>query len=663
MRKARNQIHRRYLMKKFIALILFPLIGLISPITAHGQTTISVYPEEISYNENAVVTIETSSDWDVLEATIDTSEIGGFEDLKIDPILMEQTIAVNDQTTAGTKTLEVTITEVDGTIHTEDIKIEVLPREIKDDADFDWDEAVIYFLLTDRFKDGDPSNNDPNGENYDTAHPESYHGGDFQGIIDQLDYLDELGINTIWISPIIDNINHNHRHGKEESQYGYHGYWAKDFTTIDEHFGDLETFKALIDEAHERGIKIMVDVIVNHTGYGMKMSDTGEAIPNFPTREEQAVFDGMLRENPQAGHDVLGEIYGLPDFITEDPEVRAQIIQWQTDWIERARTDAGNTIDYFRVDTVKHVEDTTWNALKNELTKIKPDFKMIGESWGATYNNTGGYLNTGRMDSLLDFDFKRIASAFAHGQIEQAEEELLRRNETMDSTTMLGHFLSSHDEDGFLYYFMQGDEDLYKVAISLQLTAKGQPVIYYGEEIGLSGKAEGNMDQGEFSENRPDFDWSKVDDHHLVEHYQKVLASRAEHSKVFAKGDRKHIAGTNDSGFSIFSRSYEDETIYIGLNTSIEEGEVNFEVEHEPGTMLKDEYNDVIYEVDESGQVKILLPGNPDGGTVILATTDEVASSQSNIGVYILIGVITLGTGAFLVWRFRNRSFSGEINP
>ena len=171
-------------MKKFIALIVFPLIGLISPITAHGKTMISVYPEEISYNENAVVTIETSSDWDVLEATIDTSEIGGFEDLKIDPILMEQTIAVNDQTTAGTKTLEVTITEVDGTIHTEDIKIEVLPREIKDDADFDWDEAVIYFLLTDRFKDGDPSNNDPNGENYDTAHPESYHGGDFQGIID-----------------------------------------------------------------------------------------------------------------------------------------------------------------------------------------------------------------------------------------------------------------------------------------------------------------------------------------------------------------------------------------------------------------------------------------------------------------------------------------------
>jgi len=192
-----------------------------------------------------------------------------------------------------------------------------------------------------------------------------------------LDYLDELGINTIWISPIVDNVDQDHRHGKEGSQYGYHGYWAKDFTTIDEHIGDLDTLKELIDEAHDRGIKIMVDVILNHTGYGMKVMDQGAGIPNYPTPEKQVVFDGMLREEPLPGHDVLGETYGLPDFITEDPEVRAQIIQWQTDWIERARTENGNTIDYFRIDTVKHAEDTTWHAFKNELTKIKPDFKDI----------------------------------------------------------------------------------------------------------------------------------------------------------------------------------------------------------------------------------------------------------------------------------------------
>ncbi len=640
-------------MKKVLSGVFMIFYLFLLPLLAHGQAHLSVYPKEISYNEQAVVTIHVPEDMSVSEAVIDASAVGGPEDLTVDIELMEQTIAVSDQTTAGTKTLEVQLTDEADKVHTEEITIDILPREVKSEADFDWDEAVIYFLLTDRFKDGDPANNNPNEENYDLSHPETYHGGDFPGIIEQLDYLKQLGINTIWLSPIVDNIDHNHRHGKEGPQYGYHGYWAKDFTQIDEHFGNLDTFKLLIDEAHERGIKIMVDVILNHTGYGMKRTDSGEGIPNFPTPEEQAVFDGMLREDPLTGDDVLGEIYGLPDFRTEDAAVREQIIQWQTDWIERARTDAGNTIDYFRVDTVKHVDPTTWNAFKNELTKIKSDFKLIGESWGAAYNNTSGYLNTGRMDSLLDFDFKRIASAFAHGQIEQAEADLSRRNAALNHTTMVGQFLSSHDEDGFLYYFMQGDEDLYKVAVSLQLTAKGQPVIYYGEEIGLSGKAEGDMDQGEFSENRYDFNWDLVEDHPLVEHYQKVLASRNKHSKVFAKGDRQHLAGANDLGYSVFSRNFEDDTIYIGLNTSTEATETSFQVSHEPGTVLKDEYTDALYEVQDDRTLEVKLPGNAEGGTVILAVTDEEAAADNGPALSVLVGVMVIGTGAAAIWKFR----------
>ena len=131
--------------------------------------------------------------------------------------------------------------------------------------------------MTDRFNDGDPTNNDPNGENYGERDPGEYYGGDFQGIIDKLDYLDELGINTIWISPIVDNINFGLDTPTEEDikYYAYHGYWAKNFEVIEEHFGDLETFKKLIDAAHDRGIKIMVDVVLNHTGYGLKESDAG----------------------------------------------------------------------------------------------------------------------------------------------------------------------------------------------------------------------------------------------------------------------------------------------------------------------------------------------------------------------------------------------------
>lgn len=626
--------------------------------TTPSDIAIEVYPTAVSYNEHTVISINVPDEMNVAEVLLDTSNVGGPE-LTVDTELMEQTITIAEDTSAGKKNLPITITSENGEVTEAETQIEVLPREIKDETDFDWDEAVIYFLLTDRFKDGNPDNNNPNDEDYNLNHSETYHGGDLQGIIDELDYLQALGINTIWITPIVDNIDHNHRHGKVGAQYGYHGYWAKDFTQMDEHLGDLDTLKILIDEAHDRGIKLMVDVVLNHTGYGMKMADKGEGISNFPTADEQAVFEGMLREEPLQGHDVLGEIYGLPDFKSEEADVRRQIIDWQTEWVERARTDRGDTIDYFRVDTIKHMEDTTWNAFKNELTKIKPDFKLMGESWDATYNDTGGYLNTGQMDSLLDFDFKRIASMFAHGKIEQAEAELAKRNATIHNKATVSHFLSSHDEDGFLYYFMQGDEDLYKVAISLQLTAKGQPVIYYGEEIGVSGKAEGDMDQGEFSENRNDFDWDAVEGHHLVEHYQKLLASRKQHSKIFAKGDRQHVAGTNEEGFSIFSRSFNEDSVVIALNTTAEPIETIVAVDYEAGTQLFDEYNQRDYTVTDKSMIELSIPSYEDGGTVILAVQADVSlgeSDNSSSQEVILLFIIVTAVGViFFLWKKKHK--------
>src|SRR5690625_4444513 len=457
---------------------------------------LDVQPNEISSNENAVLSVELNDDVTdaISEIYVDTTALGGSDQLMIDPELNKQTIAVEDTVTSGLKELPVTIVDLYGNSHTDTVSVEVVPRTSVGDLDFDWDEARIYFMLTDRFYDGDPTNNDPNGNNYDISHPETYHGGDFQGIIDKLDYLDDLGINTIWITPIVDNIDWDMRHDKEGSQYGYHGYWAKDFTKIDEHLGDIEVFKELIDQAHDRGIKIMVDVVLNHTGYGLKENDPniGKGIKNFPTAEDRERFAGMLRDG--GTDEVRGELAGLPDFITEDPEVRQQIIKWQTDWLEKATTERGDTIDYFRVDTVKHVEDTTWKAFKNALTEIKPDFKLIGEHFGASVNNTGGYLGSGQMDSLLDFNFKDIAADFINGRIDQVERTLEDRNTKINNTATLGQFLSSHDEDGFLISRADGDLNKMKVAASLQITAKGQPVLYYGEELVMFVNATSDMD-------------------------------------------------------------------------------------------------------------------------------------------------------------------------
>ena len=494
--------------------------------------------------------------------------------------------------------------------------------------DFDFDEAIIYFLLTDRFNNGDTSNDDPNGEMYDKTHFETYHGGDFQGLIDKLDYLKELGVNTIWISPIVDNINFNMRYGKD-AQYGYHGYWAKDFTQIDEHLGDLELFKKLIDEIHDRGMKLMVDVVINHTGYGMKQTDDENGIPNYPTSEDKEVFKDMLRLEPVNSHPTLGELSGLPDFITEEENVRNQVIAWHKDWIEKARTDKGNTIDYFRVDTVKHVDLETLKEFKDQVIEIKEDFKMIGEYFDGSVNFNGEVLNQGGMDSILDFDFKNIVRDYLRGKFEENERKLIARNEKLTPDKTTGAFLSSHDEHGFLAMKLNNDQGLFKVASTLQMTAKGQPVIYYGEEIGISGKNAGNMDNGEFSENRYDFDWTKTENNDMLDHYKKLLKIRNDNTEIFTKGDRKFIYGDKESGVSIFERTLNGEAILVFLNIGEDDKKVRFNVNTEDS--LFDIYGGNKLVKKEDSLVEILLPSKNLGGTAMVELHSETANIEVRI--------------------------------
>lgn len=347
-----------------------------------------VEPSAIDYNQNAILSLKITDDGKLVkpkEIYADLSELGKDKEVFIDPELKEISISVKDTVTAGLKTIPIKAIDEYGKEHLGEAKVEVKTRVYTGKHDFDWDEARIYFLMTDRFNDGDTSNNDPFGIGYDTSKPGTYHGGDFKGITEKLDYLEELGINTIWITPIVENIKFdtNFLNPDVDSYYAYHGYWASNFEKLNPHFGDIEDFHNLIDEAHKRGIKIMVDVVINHAGYGLKEDDPGigKGIPFFPTDEDRERFKGMFRTEPVNGDDIKGELAGLPDFKTEDPEVRNKIISWQVAWVDKyGKTEKGNTIDYFRVDTVKHVDDTTWMAFKNALAKVKPDFKLIGET-------------------------------------------------------------------------------------------------------------------------------------------------------------------------------------------------------------------------------------------------------------------------------------------
>ncbi|MFC6333732.1 type I pullulanase [Paenibacillus septentrionalis] len=584
------------------------------------EASVSVSPASFSYDAHSILTVQTDTPIELISRIYaDLSELGGRSVVDIDKELMEVTISATDNVTAGLKTIPISIVDTNNVVHRISAEVTLQARHVENKHDFDWDEARIYFMLTDRFQDGDPSNNNPNGENYDVTHEQTYHGGDFQGIIDRLDYLEELGINTIWITPIVDNIDWNVGHGQPwQYQYGYHGYWAKDFTKLDEHLGDLDTFKELIDKAHDRGIKIMVDVVLNHVGYGMNAEDGRQNIPNYPTEQEQDVFAGLIR-NPAGVGDVLGELAGLPDLRTEDAAVREQVIKWQVDWLERARTDRGDTIDYFRVDTVKHVDSTTWMQFKNELTKASPQFKLIGEVFGAYVDDQQGYLGSGMMDSLLDFNFKYIARDFINGNIDAVEQTLQARNEKLNSAETFGQFLSSHDEDGFLVAYAGSDESKQKIAAALQLTAKGQPVIYYGEELAMSGR-NANFDAGNLGENRYDMPWDELEARSgMLTHYKKLLAARAAYSKVFAKGSRTKLAGGDSDQYIVFERAYQEDRVYVAINTSDEAKKISLEVDAPAGTTLTELYSGKKVTVNGAGKIDMELPARSDGGTLIIA--------------------------------------------
>ncbi|NLK94615.1 MAG: hypothetical protein GX275_05445 [Clostridiales bacterium] len=608
-----------------------------------GEATVS--PEEINSDENAVLDLQLNGDGEdkesIREINLDLSNLGGpnkvgMELNLFDNTKLSQTIAVSDSVSAGEKEIPITVVDKNGESHELSAKVTVKTKNANATSDFGFDESRIYFAVTDRFLNGDESNDDPNGNNYDKTNPFSYHGGDLKGLTEKVPYLSDLGINVIWITPIVENTDFNQMFSSNGTQYSYHGYWAKNFEILDPHLGTMSDLKTLIDTAHENGIKIMVDVVLNHTGYGMKAEDENGngATNNYPTDEDRKVFDGMIRTNP--GSDAITqESSGLPDLVTENLQVRNKIIEWQTSWLEKAMTDKGNTIDYFRVDTVKHVDNATWKAFKNKLTSINPEFKLIGEYYGADVNTDGGQLQSGQMDGLLDFAYKNKARDFVNGNIDDTAGYLDTRADKIDNTRVLGQFLSSHDENGFL---TSVNYDLGKqmVAASLQITDKGVPVIYYGEELAMTGlNGMDNLDA-----NRYDMDFSRLDNNeykNVYNHYKKLLNIRKDNSLIFAKGNRKTIAGGSDEKYSAFERSYNGESIISVLNVDESARSIDLEVPFNEGDKVVDLYSGAEYVVDANKTIKINVPSMSEGGTSILKavkanTDDNTGDNEDNNG-------------------------------
>ena len=405
----------------------------------------------------------------------------------------------------------------------------------------------VYFVMTDRFANGNPQNDDafvkggPLVNGLDKTDIGYWHGGDFVGLTEKLPYIKKLGFTSIWITPpVVQN-------WVQQGSAAYHGYWGTDFTTVDPHLGTEAEFKFMIAKAHALGMKVIVDIVVNHTAdiifnsYGMYNYASLDMVPykdsrgrefdllkfvgtktfpkldvkkSFPrppvvgkanAKIKKPAFLNDLTNYHNRGDSTFsgesstyGDFFGLDDLFTEKPEVIEGMIKLWSSWIIKF------DIDGYRIDTAKHVNPEFWNAFLPKIMAAakmagKPDFAVFGEVYDANPYYLSTFVHDQSFPSVLDFGFQRHGLGFAKtdGQVPRLID-LFNQDDLYTTATQSAYgiptFMGNHDM-GRVGYFIEsatyGDEDLTlrrsKLANEVLFFSRGAPVLYYGDEKGMVG--------------------------------------------------------------------------------------------------------------------------------------------------------------------------------
>lgn len=350
---------------------------------------------------------------------------------------------------------------------------------------------LMYMIFPDRFSNGDSKNDIVAGMNEmtcDRSNGYARHGGDIQGIINHLDYLDELGIKSLWINPLIEN---------NQPKTSYHGYAATDLYRIDPRFGTNELYKSLNEQCHKRGIKVVTDVVYNHWG------DAHHLYKNMPDSNWFHWFPKFTKTNYRA--EVLLDPYAsiadktlmsdgwfdrhMPDLNQRDPHLAKYLIQNSLWWIEYADVDA------YRIDTYAYPDQEFMKQLNEAMRKEYPGFVLFGETWvqgspvQAYFTEANG-LNksfSSHLQSVTDFQLyyaitKGLNEPFGWEESFRRIQMTLSHDILYKDPNKLVTFLDNHDLSRF--YSVIGEDDAkFKMGIALIYTLRGIPCIYYGTEI------------------------------------------------------------------------------------------------------------------------------------------------------------------------------------
>ena len=413
-------------------------------------------------------------------------------------------------------------------------------------------DTVWYQIFPDRFANGSEGLN-PEGTlpwGSEDPKPTSFFGGDFEGIIDHIDYLIELGITGIYFTPIF----------KAPSK---HKYDTVNYLEIDPQFGDKQTFKKLVEICHQKGIRVMLDAVFNHSGFYF------DAFQDVLENQEQSKFKDWfhLREFPVKplpvpNYDTFAFTHMMPKLNTENPEVKEYLLNVGRYWIEEF------DIDGWRLDVANEVDHQFWREFRSAVKLVKSDVYILGEIW----HNAMPWLHGDQFDAVMNYPFTQATLDFIAKDVINAEEFAQQLTTVLSSypknvNEVAFNLLGSHDTPRILTISDEKKAKL-KLLFLFQLSFIGTPCIYYGDEIGLTGDNDpGCRKCMVWEEEEQDLD--------LLSFVKKVIALRKEFPAFGNKGEFSILDTNSTTNHFIYSKQFSDQTIIIAINNSSEKVDVN----------------------------------------------------------------------------------------
>jgi cyclomaltodextrinase len=407
-------------------------------------------------------------------------------------------------------------------------------------------DAVFYQIFPERFGNGDPNNDPKDVELWDEAEPtrNNFFGGDLQGVIDHLDHLVELGINAIYFTPIFE-------------AFSNHKYDTIDYLTVDPQFGDSKLARKLVKKCHEKGIKVMLDAVFNHSGYFfapfqdvLKNGEKSEFKDWFYIREYPVVTD------PKANYDTFAFVPEMPKLNTEHPLVKEYLLEVARYWI----ADIG--CDGWRFDVVNEVDHQFWREFRQVVKSANPEAYILGEIW----HNSLPWLQGDQFDAIMNYPVTTSVLEFFCKDIIDAEEFMGRLDAIMLAYPLQVNeasfnLLDSHDTARLLTISKDNKKRM-KLAATFQLTYLGAPCIYYGDEIGMTGDNDPDC--------RKPMVWHKTkQDLELFEFYKSMIKLRLE-NRALRDGTFRFLTAEKKSKLVAYERTTENTRFIIAMNSSEE---------------------------------------------------------------------------------------------